>query len=86
MMQGFAAPVSAGVVNGLGSRGLGLEASPVYGLGFREATFAPLHLPPHFHTYHRSTCKIWCDSGAPAVVLPLLPQKQRYVCPDGSTP
>jgi hypothetical protein len=77
--------VLARVVNGLGSRGLGLEASPVYGLGFKGAIFAPLHLP-HFHTYHRSTCKIWWDSGAPAVVLPLLPQKQRYVCPGGYTP
>jgi hypothetical protein len=65
---------------------LGLGFGVWLGLGFRGATFAPFHLPPHFHTYHRSTCKIWWDSGAPAVVLPLLPKKQRYVCPDGCTP
>ena len=47
------------------------------------APFGESHLPTHFHTYPRFTCKIWLDSGAPAVTPP---QKRRSVGPGGSTP
>ena len=33
-----------------------------------ELCIAPLNLTPHFHTYHRSTCKCWWDSDAPEVI------------------
>ena len=80
MMHGSAAPASW-------FRDLeGFRARSLPSLGFRGATFAPLDLAPHFDTYHRSTCKVWWGAGAPAVVIPLLPPKQRNVCPSGSTP
>ena len=51
-----------------------------------ELCFAPFggsHLPKHYHTYPRPTCKFWWDSGAPELIPP---RKRRSVAPRRSTP
>src|SRR3954469_3588169 len=47
------------------------------------APFGESNLPPHFHTYTRSTCKFWWHSGAPGVIPPL---KRLSVSPGWSSP
>ena len=46
------------------------------------APFGESHVPTHFHTYHRSTCKFWWDSDAPEVT----PPKRRSVGHGGLHP
>ena len=47
------------------------------------APFGESNIPTHFHTYPRSTYKIWWHSGAPGV---LPPPKRLSMVPGGSTP
>ena len=47
------------------------------------APFGESHIPTHFHTYPRSTCKFWWHSGAPGVISP---SERLSVGPGWSTP